>query len=506
MSGRERVPFPGFQRPTYSQVPDEFFDLAPELLERHLKILLYVMRRTFGFRKDRDRISISQFLEGITRRDGRRLDRGCGLSKPSLLQGLRELREAGYLVANHSKGPDGGDSVTEYELNLAPERDQNASDLRSFKSFRAPKHVQVPDELFDVLLPDLNAGQLKVVLFICRRTFGYGINSTPLRRADIVQGAGLSESKLKLALKQLKEYGVIAVEERRSPERGSEASVYRLNVVSAQGDDAVTGGGGTQSLPPGGPHSLPARGLQSLPRRGARNSPPGGIAYLPPGDVDSLPRGGQEKDPTGGAESLPHNSSETVKQETNQQQLATTHANMPMDVVVALVSLGITRKTAEMLVRTFPAETILAQIDMLPYRQAENPPAMLVRSIQEDWAPPPDYGEVHEKPAPQLDFSPQREDADSWRERQLSEHGVDEEVLSVWAQVCEWIPRFAGRSRIPDWLRDAVLLPPADKHADVILREMQHLLIARREYERAVEDALTTVLRHKVQVKFVCVP
>ncbi|MDP9379722.1 MAG: replication protein [Chloroflexota bacterium] len=500
MSGRNRAPFPGFQRPTYTQVPDEFFHLAPELLERHLKILLYVMRRTFGFRKDRDRISISQFLEGITTRDGRRLDRGCGLSKPSLLQGLRELREAGYLIATRAKGPDGGDSVTEYQLNLAPERAQSAGNLTSFKSFRAPKHVQVPDELFDVLLPDLNAGQLKVVLFICRRTFGYGINSTPLRRAEIVQGAGLSESKLKVAIKQLKEYGVVTVEERRSAERGSEASVYRLNVVSRQEDDEELEDGGSQSLPP--------RGLQSLPRRGSKNSPPGGSVYLPPGSAESLPRGGQETGRTGGAESLPDNTSETVEQETEQQHSAVTHAPASMDIVVALVSTGITRKTAEALARIFPAETILAQIDMLPYRHAENPPAMLVRAIQEDWAPPLGYGEGHEETAlaPQPGSARPRADADSWRGHQLSEHGVDEETVRLWAQVCEWIPRFAGRFGIPDWLRGAVLLPPLDGHTDILLREMQHLLVARREYERAVEDALTTVLRRKVRVNFVYAP
>jgi hypothetical protein len=46
-------PFEGFSRPNYTQVPDELFDvLMPDLTEAELRVLLYIIRRTFGFKKD----------------------------------------------------------------------------------------------------------------------------------------------------------------------------------------------------------------------------------------------------------------------------------------------------------------------------------------------------------------------------------------------------------------------------------------------------------------------
>src|SRR5690349_2189003 len=65
----------GFSAPRYTQIPDQFFDLwLPVLLEGELRVLLYIMRRTFGFKKEEDAISLSQITDGIMRRDGTVLD------------------------------------------------------------------------------------------------------------------------------------------------------------------------------------------------------------------------------------------------------------------------------------------------------------------------------------------------------------------------------------------------------------------------------------------------
>src|SRR6266496_2183674 len=84
--------FSGFHNPNYTMVPDQLFDeLLVELSGAELKTLLYIIRRTFGFKRESDAISISQMLGGITTKDGRVLDRGVGLSKPALLGALRSL-------------------------------------------------------------------------------------------------------------------------------------------------------------------------------------------------------------------------------------------------------------------------------------------------------------------------------------------------------------------------------------------------------------------------------
>src|SRR5687767_12689394 len=86
--------FVGFRSPNYTMVPDEVFDeLLVELSGAELKVLLYIIRRTFGFKRDEDAISLSQMLNGITTRAGHVLDRGVGISKPTLLQALRSLED-----------------------------------------------------------------------------------------------------------------------------------------------------------------------------------------------------------------------------------------------------------------------------------------------------------------------------------------------------------------------------------------------------------------------------
>jgi hypothetical protein len=73
--------FRGFHSPNYTPVPDELFDELLSILSgAELKVLLYIVRRTFGFKKLHERISLSQIRRGITTRDGRVLDRGTGLS------------------------------------------------------------------------------------------------------------------------------------------------------------------------------------------------------------------------------------------------------------------------------------------------------------------------------------------------------------------------------------------------------------------------------------------
>src|SRR5262245_26021475 len=99
MSSPEPYRFDGFASPTYTICPDQVFDeLLPILSGAQLKVTLYVIRRTFGFKKPSDNISISQMLYGIRTRDGRQLDRGVGLAKSTLLQAVRELTEMNIII------------------------------------------------------------------------------------------------------------------------------------------------------------------------------------------------------------------------------------------------------------------------------------------------------------------------------------------------------------------------------------------------------------------------
>jgi phage replication O-like protein O len=111
--------FRGFRKPTYTQVPDEVFDeLMPILSGSEFKVLMYVIRRTFGFQKGSDRISKAQMEFGIRRKDGSILDGGTGLSRRAIRLAVESLVEKDILIKITHQSPERGDETTEYALNI----------------------------------------------------------------------------------------------------------------------------------------------------------------------------------------------------------------------------------------------------------------------------------------------------------------------------------------------------------------------------------------------------
>jgi len=127
--GKRHPPFPGFRLPYYTQVPDDLFDvLLPTLSGAELKVLLYLIRRTFGFKKDSDAVSLTQICEGIKRRDGTILDRGTGLHRETAVNALRALEERRIILAYRSTSAERGNETTTYRLHLVGESDQGGSE------------------------------------------------------------------------------------------------------------------------------------------------------------------------------------------------------------------------------------------------------------------------------------------------------------------------------------------------------------------------------------------
>jgi hypothetical protein len=111
--------FRGFVSPTTTPVPDEFFDvLAPRLTEAELRVSLYIIRRTFGFKKNADAISLRQMVDGIRTKDGRVLDQGTGLSKPAVIRAVRSLVQRKVITAIPRRTSDKGFEATTYSLNI----------------------------------------------------------------------------------------------------------------------------------------------------------------------------------------------------------------------------------------------------------------------------------------------------------------------------------------------------------------------------------------------------
>ena len=109
--------FEGFDLPTTTPVPDQLFDeLLHRLTDPELRVLLYIIRRTLGFKKQSDDISLKQMVEGITTKDGRVLDHGTGASKPTVTKAIKGLVQKGIVVAVGHKSLEKGYEPTTYTL------------------------------------------------------------------------------------------------------------------------------------------------------------------------------------------------------------------------------------------------------------------------------------------------------------------------------------------------------------------------------------------------------
>src|SRR3954464_10654163 len=112
--------YAGFENPTTTPVPDVVFDqLLSRLGEAELKALLYIIRRTFGFKKERDPISFNQFIRGITTKDGRTLDEGCGIKdRTTLSRALKSLETKGIIRSEKGVDERGENVTTVYRLSF----------------------------------------------------------------------------------------------------------------------------------------------------------------------------------------------------------------------------------------------------------------------------------------------------------------------------------------------------------------------------------------------------
>lgn len=135
--------FNGFAQPeeNWSKLPHQFIHMLP-LIDTiaEMKVILYVLRHTWGYQDDWKCISIDEFINGRIKKDKERLDQGTGLSKQSVITGLKKAVQHGFLVVN-TDDSDAGRIKKSYSLNVAP-RVSNVSEA-DVKTLDPP--VQIVD-------------------------------------------------------------------------------------------------------------------------------------------------------------------------------------------------------------------------------------------------------------------------------------------------------------------------------------------------------------------------
>ena len=118
MKKDEPFVFDGFEPANTTPVPDVLFDeLLPYLNEAQLKVMLYIIRRTLGFKKTADAISLKQFRYGITTKDEKKLDSGCGLKNfTTISKALKSLEQMGCIESDKRETSQGDQDTTVYRI------------------------------------------------------------------------------------------------------------------------------------------------------------------------------------------------------------------------------------------------------------------------------------------------------------------------------------------------------------------------------------------------------
>lgn len=104
--------FKGYGPPRFTPIPDDFIDHQMATLSgAEVKVMMYIFRRTYGFKKSFDAISYNQFLRGVGE-----LDQGAGVSRSQLNHALKALELRGLIFRHSTNKADR--TATIYELNI----------------------------------------------------------------------------------------------------------------------------------------------------------------------------------------------------------------------------------------------------------------------------------------------------------------------------------------------------------------------------------------------------
>lgn len=127
--------FNGFARPEQSwfRMPNNWTDITAGITSlAELKLVEYVLKHTWGYQEYEitKHITIDEFMSGRRRKDGSRIDRGTGLSKPSVISGLKSAVANGYLRVEVDD-TDKARVKKYYRLRMAGEPIQTAQEAES---------------------------------------------------------------------------------------------------------------------------------------------------------------------------------------------------------------------------------------------------------------------------------------------------------------------------------------------------------------------------------------
>lgn len=180
--------FSGFDTPkqNWFRMPNEWIDICADISSlAEVKVVQYVMRHTWGHQEYgiRKRISVDEFMNGRWRRDGERMDKGTGLSKPSVITGLRSAVERGLLIEEVDDS-DRARVKKYYSLRMNPESVSEVEEAEEEPSHSTENEPQNDQENGGV--KDLNAG-VKNLYPDVKKVYPWGKKSLPRTQKETLE-------------------------------------------------------------------------------------------------------------------------------------------------------------------------------------------------------------------------------------------------------------------------------------------------------------------------------
>lgn len=108
----------------------------------------------------------------------------------------------------------------------------------------APNYTQIPNVIFDYWMNKLTPAEFKVLLCICRKTFGFHKQTDAISLKQIMEMTGLSSrSSLIKTLTSLEEHGLINKIKSMTEEGDPAPNRYEINVLSEDGGSTLSAPG-----------------------------------------------------------------------------------------------------------------------------------------------------------------------------------------------------------------------------------------------------------------------
>ena len=161
-------------------------------------------------------------------------------------------------------------------------KDEGGYDWQEFGGYEVPHYTQVPDQLFDEHLRHLSGAEVKLLLWIARKTFGYKKWADDISLSQLAEGTGLGVTSVKRSVKDLEAKRLVVV--KRDETKRGDAAVNTYSLRMAEGGRSKMGLPSAQN----GPHKkqLPKRQRLTESEAPAESGPPAGQVASEDSDSD----------------------------------------------------------------------------------------------------------------------------------------------------------------------------------------------------------------------------